>query len=295
MNYFRHDIEAYDRFTRDLSMVEDAAYHRLLRHYYHHEKPLPLDPEKLTRIARALTEDERQAVRTVLASYFTKAPDGWHNARADDEIRVYQVAIANGAKGGRPASPPPVDKPVEKTGSETGSETGPRTRPRTGPRTKQQTESGTRSTTEQQTGAGTGTVTGSGQPLSLSAVKPLNQHQPKPKTGGSSEAENSDARATADSAPPSGSGATARAPHADTEELDDSPVPQAGYDIPWWHTPAGFQRQAPEVKVSPRDEEEFEDFAARVCVASGPGPWLAEVSPAIRARIPQHLAPGAGA
>ncbi len=164
MIYFRHYIEAYDRATKDLSMLEDGAYERLLRHYYAQELPLPLDPAKLARICRAVAPEERKAMDSVLTTFFDRRADGWHNERADEEIRVANTARANGSKN---------------TGAGTGAGTQPRTHPRTHPRTDDGTDSGTGGTTTDETT----TKTGSGHPFSLSTktslsttTHPLNQN-----------------------------------------------------------------------------------------------------------------------
>lgn len=100
MIYFRKYIEAYDSATTELSMEEDGAYDRLLRHYYKTETPIPIGREP--QIARAIKPSERKAVVFVLSRFFEKKADGWHNKRADHEIAVSQQARKNGAHGGRP-------------------------------------------------------------------------------------------------------------------------------------------------------------------------------------------------
>lgn len=140
MIYFRCYIEAFDGATVDISMLEDGAYNRLLRHYYRTELPLPLDSDKLARICKAITLEERAAIEAVLDRFFIRHPDGWHNDRADHEISVSQTARSNGSRGGRPNA--------QQTDSRTGSGTG--------------------SETETGTGQQTGAVTGSAHPFSLS-------------------------------------------------------------------------------------------------------------------------------
>jgi uncharacterized protein YdaU (DUF1376 family) len=67
-------------------MAEDGAYRRLLDSYYSTGTPLPLDQERLYRIARASEEKERQAVDFVISRFFELRDDGYHNARADREL-----------------------------------------------------------------------------------------------------------------------------------------------------------------------------------------------------------------
>jgi uncharacterized protein YdaU (DUF1376 family) len=106
VNYYPHHIGDYLRDTAHLSMLEDAAYRRMLDWYYASEKPLPLDIEYLYKLCRAKSSDEREAVDGVLHHFFRKYPDGWHNKRADEEIRKgrrrIKTAKANGKRGGRP-------------------------------------------------------------------------------------------------------------------------------------------------------------------------------------------------
>lgn len=59
----------YMRDTAHLSMIEDAAYRRLLDSYYMTGK-LSANAEVLLRVCRAVTADEQEAVRKVAAEYF---------------------------------------------------------------------------------------------------------------------------------------------------------------------------------------------------------------------------------
>lgn len=120
MRHFAHNIGDYAAATAHLSFIEDAAYHRLLRRYYQDEKPLPASLADCQRLVGARTKEEREAVRLVLAEFFTLKEDGWHQSRADREIEVYhvkaQAARDNGTKGGRPANrrkTNPVISPVQ--------------------------------------------------------------------------------------------------------------------------------------------------------------------------------------
>lgn len=107
MRHFAHHIGDYAAATAHLSFVEDAAYHRLLRRYYQDERPLPKEVSAAQRLVGARTKEEREAVAAVLGEFFTLQEDGWHQARADEEVAGYRarvdVARENGRKsGGRP-------------------------------------------------------------------------------------------------------------------------------------------------------------------------------------------------
>lgn len=80
----------YEAATAHLSMLEDAAYGRMMRIYYRTEKPLPADIKQVCRLVRAQSKPERDAVQSVLEDFFTLADDGWHQARCDEELQAYR-------------------------------------------------------------------------------------------------------------------------------------------------------------------------------------------------------------
>lgn len=106
VRHFAHHIGDYAAATAHLSMMEDAAYHRLLRLYYQNEAPLTQDENELMRRVRATSRHEKDAVRRVLTEFFTLSSDGWHQSRADKEINTYKGLAnrgrTNGVHGGRP-------------------------------------------------------------------------------------------------------------------------------------------------------------------------------------------------
>lgn len=106
MNYYPKHIGDYARDTAHLSMVEDGAYNRLLDLAYATEKPLPLDRDRLYRLARATTESEKRAIDIVLGEFFVEGDGGWYHKRVREEIRKAQAKIkaakTNGKRGGRP-------------------------------------------------------------------------------------------------------------------------------------------------------------------------------------------------
>jgi uncharacterized phage protein (TIGR02220 family) len=126
VNYYPHHIGDYLRDTSHLTALEDGTYRRMLDLYYASEKPLPTDFDWLTRLVRAREEVEREAVKFILDKFFVKHEDGWHNKRADEEIRKgkarVKAAKTNGKRGGRPitqrvspglAKPNPTNNPTE--------------------------------------------------------------------------------------------------------------------------------------------------------------------------------------
>ncbi len=105
MNFYKHHIGDYDSATAHLSWGEDMAYTRMLRLYYRREGPLPADFKQLCRLIRAGKKEE-PFVQAVLEEFFILDDDGWHNARADEEIVIAQDRAeknrAVGKRGGRP-------------------------------------------------------------------------------------------------------------------------------------------------------------------------------------------------
>ncbi len=90
MHYYEHHLADYTQATAHLSMLEDAAYSRMLRWYYANEKPLSSDIKQVERLVRAQTKLEREAVKTVLEEFFILTNNAYHQDRADREIARYQ-------------------------------------------------------------------------------------------------------------------------------------------------------------------------------------------------------------
>lgn len=86
MNFFKLYIGDYQRDTAHLSVTEHGAYMLMLQHYYATEKPLPTG-KALHRMLRAQDKDERDAIDSVAAQFWSKTPEGLLvNERAADEI-----------------------------------------------------------------------------------------------------------------------------------------------------------------------------------------------------------------
>ena len=90
MNYYEHHLGDWAAATGHLTWDEDMAYTRLLRAYYHAEKPIPTDQGY--RLAKASTPAQRRAVDAVLQEFFTLEADGWHQKRTDAEIARFKAS-----------------------------------------------------------------------------------------------------------------------------------------------------------------------------------------------------------
>lgn len=87
VNYYPFHIGDYVRETAHLSMLEDAAYRRLLDLYYTTEKPFEQPVDELCVLVRAKSPSERAAVQRVIATFFYPDSAGvLHHKRCDREI-----------------------------------------------------------------------------------------------------------------------------------------------------------------------------------------------------------------
>lgn len=86
MNFYPFHIGDYASATRHLTWMEDAAYRRLLDVYYVKEGPLPTEKRQVYRLAVASTEEQREAIDTVLEEFFELTDSGYTHMRCEDEI-----------------------------------------------------------------------------------------------------------------------------------------------------------------------------------------------------------------
>jgi uncharacterized protein YdaU (DUF1376 family) len=109
MHYFQFNIGDYASHTRNLSILEDISYRRLLDEYYLHEQPLNGSP---TDIARQIgMKDYVDEIKFVLMIYFTFVDgQGWVNARADKEIAAYHSKITQASKAGKASAKARMNK-----------------------------------------------------------------------------------------------------------------------------------------------------------------------------------------
>ena len=86
MNFYKRYIGDYQRDTGHLSILEHGAYGLLLDAFYARNGQLPVDKKLLHRLLRATTREERKAVDSVLAQFWTLGDGNWLNKRALSEI-----------------------------------------------------------------------------------------------------------------------------------------------------------------------------------------------------------------
>ena len=109
MHYFQFNIGDYASHTRNLSILEDISYRRLLDEYYLHEQPLNGSP---TDIARQIgMKDYVDEIKFVLQIYFTFVDgQGWVNFRADKEIAAYHAKINQASRAGKASAEARMNK-----------------------------------------------------------------------------------------------------------------------------------------------------------------------------------------
>ena len=110
MNYYSHRINDYRGKTSHLSLLEHGVYRQLLDTYYDKEGSIPTETEVVFRRLSARTEEEQNAVVSVLKDFFIPTEDGWRHEVCDEVISDYHkkgdVARENGKRGGRPSNKP---------------------------------------------------------------------------------------------------------------------------------------------------------------------------------------------
>lgn len=101
LRWYAHEMEAYEKKTRGLTMIQHGAYRLLLDEYYSTGKPLPADISQLHRVCRAVEAVEKEAVEYVLHRFFTKRGEVFRHHRADQELRAARKLIQTKSKAGK--------------------------------------------------------------------------------------------------------------------------------------------------------------------------------------------------
>jgi uncharacterized protein YdaU (DUF1376 family) len=111
VNFYKRFIGDITAKTGGLSMSRMGAYDRLLDHFYSTE--LPIAPEEVYSICRAMNKSDREDVDAVLARFWKQTPEGYVQAKAEEVIAkarpLIEAARANGKKGGRPKKQNPEE------------------------------------------------------------------------------------------------------------------------------------------------------------------------------------------
>ncbi|MDD4927512.1 MAG: YdaU family protein [Methylotenera sp.] len=90
MNFIdKYHLGDHLRITKRMTLIQEGAYIRLTHEYYSLEKPLPCDIKEIHYLVGANTEEEVDAVNSVLKSLFVLNEDGWHNDACDAVLARY--------------------------------------------------------------------------------------------------------------------------------------------------------------------------------------------------------------
>ena len=101
MNYYQHHIGDFNNATRCLTRVERSVYRDLIELYYDKEEPLTANIKILQKLVLVSSDEEIEALNTVLEMFFTCSDDQYRNGRCDAEIEKYQSNQSAKAKAGR--------------------------------------------------------------------------------------------------------------------------------------------------------------------------------------------------
>ncbi len=91
MIYFNFYTERWLAATVHMTPVQEAMYLRLTVWQYINECELPADESECMRIARAVSQTERQAVTDVLKEKFSVTPTGYAHTRITHEVARFQA------------------------------------------------------------------------------------------------------------------------------------------------------------------------------------------------------------
>ena len=99
MHFYPFHIGDYSSHTRNLTLMEDLAYRRLLDEYYLHERPFN---GCLTDVAKQIGMRKHEAeIKYILDSFFELTESGWINHRANSTIQTYKLKKQQASKAGK--------------------------------------------------------------------------------------------------------------------------------------------------------------------------------------------------
>ena len=91
MNFYPHHIGDFRSATIHLSRLARSIYRDLIDIYYDTEQPLPDDEAHICWLVCAKTKQEKDAVTTVLRTFYVRTTGVLRNSRCDEEIAKYQA------------------------------------------------------------------------------------------------------------------------------------------------------------------------------------------------------------
>lgn len=100
MHFYPHNIADFNNATRHLTRVERSVYRDAIEHYYDTESALTKDFKSLSKRLLCFTEEEKEALKTVLSEFFTETDEGFFHERCNAEILKYRANTSAKAKAG---------------------------------------------------------------------------------------------------------------------------------------------------------------------------------------------------
>lgn len=100
MHFYPHNIADFNNATRHLTRVERSVYRDAIEHYYDTESVLTKDFKTLSKRLLCTSEEEKEALKTVLSEFFIENEDGYFHKRCHDEIQKYRANTSAKAKAG---------------------------------------------------------------------------------------------------------------------------------------------------------------------------------------------------
>ncbi len=114
MHSYHHNIKTFNSATRHLTRVERALYRDLIELYYDTEKPLTGCFDRLARLVIAHSDEDKNALKYVLAEFFELTGGVYTHSFCDDEIEKFQANNSAKAKAGRASAEARKKKAAER-------------------------------------------------------------------------------------------------------------------------------------------------------------------------------------
>jgi uncharacterized protein YdaU (DUF1376 family) len=105
MHFYQFNISDYRKDTVHLNKVEHYIYRFLIDWYYLDEKPIPLETQWVARRLQLGTQEQVDALQSVLNEFFERTEEGYKHVRIERDLAKYAALLernrTNGSKGGR--------------------------------------------------------------------------------------------------------------------------------------------------------------------------------------------------
>lgn len=101
MNHYPHHIGDFNNATRHLTRVERSVYRDAIERYYDTEQPLTKDFQSLAKRLLCFSDEEKTALKSILAEFFVETEDGFSHCRCEAEIEKYRANTSAKARAGK--------------------------------------------------------------------------------------------------------------------------------------------------------------------------------------------------